>query len=244
MPPVDEEAEARAKHWQAVRFAIAVENGDMETVQQEIEEGWIPTYKMTEGSTWSVLSIAANCGQMEMAETFTGRGKNPKVDEKDANGFQALMLAALSGHHDICKLLIDKKAEVNCQDATGETPLMKAAAQGHLECVKILLTSNADPDTEDCNTITSNIGMTRRFLADPCFIILILNIESLRCCIRVSCVTRGTQCETLRESTMLWRRAQFARASASISHMLRGLGTGCSGKAAWDSHTFDFCSSL
>eukprot|EP00929_Paragymnodinium_shiwhaense_P033172 TRINITY_DN18260_c0_g1_i2.p1 TRINITY_DN18260_c0_g1~~TRINITY_DN18260_c0_g1_i2.p1 ORF type:complete len:256 (-),score=47.45 TRINITY_DN18260_c0_g1_i2:100-780(-) len=155
MPPVDEEAEARAKHWQAVRFAIAVENGDMETVQQEIEEGWIPTYKMTEGSTWSVLSIAANCGQMEMAETFTGRGKNPKVDEKDANGFQALMLAALSGHHDICKLLIDKKAEVNCQDATGETPLMKAAAQGHLECVKILLTSNADPDTEDCNTISA-----------------------------------------------------------------------------------------
>lgn len=155
MPPVDEEAEALAKHWQAVRFAIAVENGDMETVTAELDEGWIPTYKMTEGSTWSVLSIAAACGQLEMAEKFTKGGKNPKVDEHDKNGFQALMLASLNGHHEICKLLIDKKAQVNSKDETGETPLMKASAQGHLECVKELLNAKADPDAEDCNSVSA-----------------------------------------------------------------------------------------
>jgi len=155
MPPVDEEAEAMAKHWQAVRFAIAVETGDMSTVEKELEEGWIPTYKMSEGSTWSVLSLAAANGQLEMAQKFTKGGKNPKVDEKDANGFQALMLAALNGHHEICKLLIDKKAEVNCQDSTGETPLMKASAQGHLDCVKVLLAAGADPDAEDCNSVSA-----------------------------------------------------------------------------------------
>merc|ERR1719230_1242766 len=118
MPQVDEEAEARERHWTAVNFRNAVETGDMT--------------KMTDGSNWTVLMIASDAGQKEMVEKFLGKGgKMPKVEEKDPHGFQALMLAAFKGHTDICSLLIEKKAEVNAQDNSGETSLMKAAAEGH-----------------------------------------------------------------------------------------------------------------
>lgn len=121
-----------------------------------MDEGFPPTYKMTDGSNWTVLMIAADAGQKEMVEKFLGKGgKMPKVEEKDPHGFQALMLAAFKGHTDICSLLLEKKAEVNAQDNSGETSLMKAAAEGHTEVVKLLLEKGAEWDTQDCNNMTA-----------------------------------------------------------------------------------------
>eukprot|EP00927_Polykrikos_kofoidii_P003527 TRINITY_DN11403_c0_g1_i1.p1 TRINITY_DN11403_c0_g1~~TRINITY_DN11403_c0_g1_i1.p1 ORF type:complete len:288 (+),score=58.41 TRINITY_DN11403_c0_g1_i1:103-966(+) len=156
MPPVDEEAEAKQKLWQAVNFRGAVETGDAVTVENMLTDGFIPTYKMTDGSNWTVLMIAAYSGQEGLTEKFAkGGGKLPKIDETDPCGFQALMLSALKGHTKICQLLLEKKAGVNVRDTSGETPLMKAAAEGHLEVVKLLLEAGADPDMEDCNNMSA-----------------------------------------------------------------------------------------
>jgi len=155
MPPVDEAKEQEAKHWEAVAFRGAVESGKVETVDEMIAEGFIPTYKMTDGCSWSVLMIAAYSGHQPLVEKFTKGGRMPKIEEKDPNGFQAIGLAALKGHGPLCQTLLDKKADVNAKDEDGETPLMKAAAEGRLEVVQVLLAAGADPDSEDRNNMSA-----------------------------------------------------------------------------------------
>merc|ERR550537_2042827 len=120
-----------------------------------LTNGMNPTYKMTDGCSWSVLMIASYAGHMPLVEKFTKGGRNPKVEEKDPNGFQAIGLAALRGHAEICKALLDKKADVNAKDEDGETPLMKASAEGHLEVVKLLLAAGADVDALDKNDMSA-----------------------------------------------------------------------------------------
>jgi ankyrin repeat protein len=155
MPPVDEAKEAEGRHWEAVQFRGAVERGNLQTVDDMIAEGFNPTYKMTDGCSWSVLMIASYSGHQPLVEKFTKGGRMPKLEEKDPNGFQAVGLAALRGHATLCQTLLDKKADVNAKDEDGETPLMKSAAEGHLEVVKLLLAAGADPDALDKNDMSA-----------------------------------------------------------------------------------------
>lgn len=176
MPPVDEAKEAENRHWEAVAFRGAVEKGESETVEEMLANGMNPTYKMTDGCSWSVLMIASYAGHMPLVEKFTKGGRNPKVEEKDPNGFQAIGLAALRGHAEICKALLDKKADVNARDDDGETPLMKASAEGHLEVVKLLLASGADPDAEDKNDMSA-IKKAARWGHTECMLELLPKIK-------------------------------------------------------------------
>lgn len=155
MPPVDEGKEEERRHWEAVAFRGAVEKGNLEKVDELIAEGFVPTYKMTDGCAWSVLMIASFAGHQSLVEKFTKGGRMPKIEDKDPNGFQAIGLAALKGHGALCQVLLDKKAEVNAKDEDGETPLMKAAAEGCLEVVKLLLAAGANPDALDKNDMSA-----------------------------------------------------------------------------------------
>ncbi|MBD5164387.1 MAG: ankyrin repeat domain-containing protein [Helicobacter sp.] len=65
------------------------------------------------------------------------------------NGSTALMNAAMNGHTEIVKELIDKEAGVNIQKVNGLTALMYAAASGHTEVVKDLLNNGADINLHD-----------------------------------------------------------------------------------------------
>jgi ankyrin repeat protein len=155
MPPVDEGKEEERRHWEAVQFRGAVERGDLNTVDEMILEGFVPTYKMTDGCSWSVLMIASYAGHQPLLDKFTKGGRMPKVEEKDPNGFEAIGLASLRGHAALCQTLLDKKADANAKDKDGETSLMKAAAEGHLEVVKLLLAAGADPDALDRNDMSA-----------------------------------------------------------------------------------------
>jgi len=68
-----------------------------------------------------------------------------KVDDKDGEGFSALMIAAEFGHMDCLHALLEAKADVNQkndhQNATYSTALFLAAKEGHAECVELLYTS-------------------------------------------------------------------------------------------------------
>jgi hypothetical protein len=177
MPPVDEAKEAEMRHWEAVQFRGAVEKGDIEMVEEMLTNGFNPTYKMTDGSSWTVLMIASSAGQKEMVEKFTKGGRNPKIDDKDPTGLQAISIAAFRGHAEICKILLDKKADVNAKDEDGETPLMKAAAQGYIEVVKLLLASGADPDAEDSKTKMSAIQKAARHGHSECLLELLPKVK-------------------------------------------------------------------
>lgn len=140
---------------QAVEFRGYCDKGDVEKVDEMLANGANPNYKMTDGANWNVLMLAVNGGHANLVEKFTKGGKFPKVDEKDPQGFQAIMLAALKGHAGICRTLLEKKVDANARNEDGETPLMMATAEGHAEVVSVLLEAGADADALDNNDMTA-----------------------------------------------------------------------------------------
>jgi len=64
-----------------------------------------------------------------------------------AYGRTCLMEAALNGHLAICRLLVDKGAQLEAKDTDGWTPLHRAACQGHVEIVRLLCDRGADVES-------------------------------------------------------------------------------------------------
>lgn len=61
----------------------------------------------------------------------------------------ALHWAALNGHDECCKLLLEKGASVNVQAQSGYTPLHVATLNKHFRVVALLMKHNADPKVKD-----------------------------------------------------------------------------------------------
>ena len=61
-----------------------------------------------------------------------------------------LVAAACNGHLSICRLLIDKGAQVAVKDSAGWTPLHYAADQGRVDIVRLLCDRGADTKVRDC----------------------------------------------------------------------------------------------
>jgi hypothetical protein len=59
-------------------------------------------------------------------------------------GDTCLMIAARGGHLDICRLLIDKGAQLEVKGSEGFTPLHFAASRGHIEIVRLLCDRGAN----------------------------------------------------------------------------------------------------
>lgn len=117
-----------------------------------LENGCNPNYKM-DGSSWTVLMLAAYAGHEELVQKFSKGGRG--VSDSDRLGFQAVMLAAIKGHSFVCRCLLDKKADPNASNEHGETPLMMAAAMGHNDVVSLLLESGADANASDLNGMSA-----------------------------------------------------------------------------------------
>jgi ankyrin repeat protein len=62
-----------------------------------------------------------------------------------------LMTAAVEGHLDICRLLIDKGAQMEAKEGYGMTPLHFAAYKPHIDIVRLLCDRGADFEASDCN---------------------------------------------------------------------------------------------
>ena len=67
----------------------------------------------------------------------------------DVNGWTCLHAAAFNGHLAICRLLLDKGAQVDAINSFGYTPLHYAAYQGHVEIVCLLCDRGADVEARD-----------------------------------------------------------------------------------------------
>ena len=75
-------------------------------------------------------------------------------------------MAAISGYHDMVRVLLDHKASVNIQDCHGNTPLHLAASNGNYEVVKLLVGEFADVD-----------AVTKVLLYD-CFYVHVVNTHT------------------------------------------------------------------
>mmetsp|Transcript_64937 Transcript_64937/g.205142 ORF Transcript_64937/g.205142 Transcript_64937/m.205142 type:complete len:290 (+) Transcript_64937:943-1812(+) len=68
------------------------------------------------------------------------------------------MAAALMGFDDVCKLLIEKGADINAADDDGQTPLYGAAYEGHAKTVAVLAEAGADLEARDSEGTTPLIA--------------------------------------------------------------------------------------
>ena len=71
------------------------------------------------------------------------------------DGSTALHHAALAGHANIVRLLLDGGADCLAVDSELRSPLHHVAAKGHGLCVKALLDAGADPDAKDAKGVTA-----------------------------------------------------------------------------------------
>jgi hypothetical protein len=66
------------------------------------------------------------------------------VNYRGAEGWTALLFAAVRGHDEIVRLLIEAGADVDAQNLDGATPLMAAAVSGERGIVEMLVAAGAD----------------------------------------------------------------------------------------------------
>ena len=86
------------------------------------------------------LTKAVNSNDVKAVRELLGQSADPN---EVVDGRPVLNLAALLGHVEIVRLLLDHDAEVDKKTAIGITPLMTAASAGRMEIVRMLLDENA-----------------------------------------------------------------------------------------------------
>ncbi|KAJ4941984.1 hypothetical protein JOQ06_011855 [Pogonophryne albipinna] len=92
-----------------------------------------------ERGIWS----AAMDGDLERVKSLTQKGTDSNL--RDSTGYTALHYASRSGHHAVCKFLLESGACASPQTPGGATPLHRSAYCGHLDVVRLLLQHRADP---------------------------------------------------------------------------------------------------
>jgi len=83
------------------------------------------------------LFAAARDGRQQDLERLLAKGANP--NSKNADGWPALVRAAMGGHADVVQALLRAGASLAQPDAHGSTALIWAAEHGKHGCVEILL---------------------------------------------------------------------------------------------------------
>ena len=92
-------------------------------------------------STSSLLEAVSQQDKDRVAKILETK---PDLEQKDAKGRTALMLAAYNDDNEIAELLINAGANVNAQDEILNSPFLYAGANGNLALVKMCLANGAD----------------------------------------------------------------------------------------------------
>lgn len=96
----------------------------------------------------TMLHWAALNGKEQLVE-FLLKFQQCSVDESDDTGATPLILATLKGSLAICKMLIERGANVNKSNSNGHTPVKYAGSKNHKEILTYLLDCNGDPNARD-----------------------------------------------------------------------------------------------
>jgi ankyrin repeat protein len=138
---------------------LAAENNQVEIVKLLLKKNADPNVEDQTG--WTALMKAVYQGNTACVKALAA-GSRQEVN-------RSLLVAALTGHQEIAKMLLDNGAEVDSRADDGRTPLMLAAGKGDNDLVSFLLKAGADPTLTDKSGATaSSLAMTKGYkeLAD------------------------------------------------------------------------------
>ncbi|KAL3086888.1 hypothetical protein niasHT_030967 [Heterodera trifolii] len=126
---------------------LACGKGSTEIVTLLVENGANVNLGDSEGAT--PIMNTSRFGMIELVRFLLSHGAN--VEQMDYSGMRfALLDAAVNGHLEVCRLLVDEwAADVNQQAIDGTTPLMGACSFGHLGITVFLIEHGADIDHAD-----------------------------------------------------------------------------------------------
>ena len=109
--------------------------------------------KTVEPPTIPVLFKAVQDNKLEVVQQLiAGKGDlELRFPVQELNGWNEtpLILCALWGRVEACKLLIEAGANINAVDFSGHSALNSAALNGNLEVCKLLLKKKCDPNIRD-----------------------------------------------------------------------------------------------
>ena len=135
-------------------FFDAALNGDIQSVESELNAGVDVNAISVNGQNQTALMLAAFNGHINLVEMLIARGG--KVNHLDVTNRTALMYCSSGPFPETTELLLDNGADVNIIDNNEKwTALMFAAAEGQLENVKLLLEHGADWKLKDIDGDTA-----------------------------------------------------------------------------------------
>jgi len=129
-------------------FFVAIRQDDGAAVTALLQRGFDPDTVDPKGTPGLILAIKSE--SVKVVDVLI-RWPQTKVEVRNAADESPLMLAALAGDIKMCRMLIERDADVN---KTGWTPLHYAATNGHLEVINLLLEENAYIDAASPNGST------------------------------------------------------------------------------------------
>lgn len=129
----------------AARFAVAIEDDDLEKVRGYLDAGVPADAKIEYGENFETpLMKAARSGTLEIARLLLSRGAD--VNAKEGDDGTALNGAVDRGHAEMVELLLAAKADPNTVNRYLQCPLSNAVAATHLEIAELLLKAGAKPE--------------------------------------------------------------------------------------------------
>lgn len=102
--------------------------------------------------------------KVEKVQSVTPAMIAAKINELDEQGQTVLFAAAGRGYQDICKVLLDRGADLNFRDKSGKSALHMSIASNHYATVKFLLEQGANTTGVDLRQIRfwSNCNISNR----------------------------------------------------------------------------------
>jgi len=129
-------------------FFAAIKKDDGGVITELLRRGFDPNTPSPDGQDG--LYLALRDGSLKAANALIDWPRT-KVESRNAQDESPLMMAALKGHLDVVKKLIERDADVN---KPGWAPLHYAATGGHLAVMELLLEQHAFIDAESPNGTT------------------------------------------------------------------------------------------
>ena len=167
-------------------------DGDLQTVQNLIDNETTPVDAQAEEDGCTALHIAARRKHVAILEFLIDRGAD--VDLEDDKYNTALVSAAKCGQDRIVEHLIWADADMELEDEGGFTPLARAAQQGNSEIVDILLHHGAvvNPENDDKQTpdeYTTDGGVAECLLSTQILLqhVVLGNADEVRKYVNVGC---------------------------------------------------------